>query len=113
MDRRRSDRFPMEREVRYRVLSKRDAKEAADGKTVNVSSSGVLFMSPHLPRPGRLLELSIRWPAQLNSQCALKLVARGRVVRLEDGRAAVAIQRYEFRTLPIAASGQAGQEPVN
>ena len=42
-DRRHSDRFPIEREVRYRVLNKRSSEETGDGKTVNISSSGVLF----------------------------------------------------------------------
>jgi PilZ domain len=104
-DRRHSDRFPIEREVRYRVLSKRSAEETGDGKTINISSSGVLFTSDHLLLPGRRLEISINWPAQLNNQCALKLVARGRVVRFEDGQAAMAIQQYEFRTLASATSG--------
>lgn len=97
-DRRHSDRFPIVREVRYRVLSKRTGEEAGDGKTVNISSSGVLFTSEHVLLPGRRLELSISWPAQLNNKCALKLVARGRVVRFEDGRTAMEIQQYEFRT---------------
>jgi hypothetical protein len=48
--------------------------------------------------PGRRLELDISWPVQLNNQVALKLVARGRVVRFEEGRAAIEIQQYEFRT---------------
>ena len=48
--------------------------------------------------PGKRLELSISWPAQLDNKCNLKLVARGRVTRLEQGRAAVEIQQYEFRT---------------
>src|ERR1700691_3397526 len=52
----------------------------------------------HVLLPGRRLELSISWPAQLNDKCALKLVARGRVVRFEDGRTAMEIQQYEFRT---------------
>jgi hypothetical protein len=34
----------------------------------------------------------------LNNKTALKLVARGRVVRFEGGRAAIEIQQYEFRT---------------
>jgi hypothetical protein len=29
----------------------------------------------------------------------LKLMARGRIVRTEQGRAAVEIQQYEFRTM--------------
>ena len=97
-DRRHSDRFPIEREVRYRVLNKRGGEEAGDGRTVNMSSAGILFTTEQMVLPGRRLEVAINWPAQLNNKCALKLVARGRVVRFEDGRAAMEIQQYEFRT---------------
>ncbi len=97
-DRRHSDRFPIEREVRYRVLSKRSGEESGDGKTINISSSGVLFTSEHILLPGRRMELSISWPAQLDNKCPLKLVARGRVVRFDHGRVAIEIQQYEFRT---------------
>src|SRR5579863_6380830 len=85
-DRRHSDRFPIEREVRYRVLNKRSSEEMGDGKTINISSSGVLFTADHMLLPGRRMELAISWPAQLNNKTALKLVARGRVVRFEGGR---------------------------
>jgi hypothetical protein len=104
-DRRHSDRFPIEREVRYRVLNKRSSEEVGDGKTVNISSSGVLFTVEHMLLPGRRMELAISWPAQLNNKTALKLVARGRVVRFEGGRAAIEIQQYEFRT-------QSSQPPI-
>jgi hypothetical protein len=97
-DRRGSDRFPIEREVRYKVLSKRSNDEAGSGKTINMSSSGVLFTAEHFLLPGKRVEVSISWPAQLNNKTNLKLVARGRVVRCEDGRAALEIQQYEFRT---------------
>jgi hypothetical protein len=97
-ERRASDRFPIEREVRYKVLSKRSADEAGGGKTINMSSSGVLFTTEHFLMPGKRVEVAISWPAQLNNKTALKLVARGRVVRCEDGRAAIEIQQYEFRT---------------
>lgn len=97
-DRRSSDRFPIEREVRYKVLSKRSNDEAGLGKTINMSSSGVLFTAEHYLLPGKRVEVAISWPAQLNNKTALKLVARGRVVRSEDGQAALEIQQYEFRT---------------
>ena len=103
LDRRNSDRFPIEREVKYRVLSKRSGEESGDGKTVNISSSGILFTTDHMLLPGRRLELSISWPAQLNNKCALRLVARGRIVRYEEGRAAFMIQQYEFRTQSLGA----------
>ena len=112
-DRRHSDRFPIEREVRYKILSKRSAEEAGDGKTVNISSCGVLFTADHVLLPGRRLELSISWPAQLNNKCASKLVARGRIVRFEDGRAAMEIQQYEFRTQSTQPSSAGPQLVVN
>lgn len=97
-DRRTSDRFPIEREVRYKVLSKKNGEEIGVGKTVNMSSTGVLFTTEQLLLPGRRIEVSISWPADLNSRCALRLVARGRVVRFDDGKAAMQIQQYEFKT---------------
>ena len=98
MDRRSADRFPIEREVRYKVLNKRSSQEEGTGKTVNISSNGVLFTTDQILLPGKRLEIAISWPAQLDNKCQLKLVARGRVARLEQGRAAVEIQQYEFRT---------------
>jgi hypothetical protein len=99
-DRRSADRFPIEREVRYKVLSRKSSTEgeSGTGMTVNMSSNGVLFTTDRYLLPGRRLEVSISWPAQLNSKIALKLVARGRVVRSEEGRAAIEIHQYEFRT---------------
>jgi hypothetical protein len=98
-DRRAADRFPIEREVRYRILNKRSSPEEGTGKTINISSTGVLFTTDQILIPGKRLELSISWPLQLDNKCNLKLVARGRVARLEQGRAAIEIQQYEFRTL--------------
>ena len=103
-DRRRSDRFAIEREIRYRALNKRGGEESGEGKTVNMSSSGVLFTSGQILRPGRRIELAISWPAQLNNKCALKLVARGRIVRFDNGLAAMEIQQYEFRTQSAPAA---------
>ncbi|MEP6962457.1 MAG: PilZ domain-containing protein [Acidobacteriota bacterium] len=112
-DRRHADRFPIEREVRYRVLNKRGGDEAGDGKTVNISSAGVLFTTEGMVLPGRRLEVSIAWPAQLNNSVALKLVARGRVVRFEDGKAAMEIQQYEFRTSAAAEAPEAQAQLVS
>jgi hypothetical protein len=97
-DRRAADRFPIEREVRYKILNRKDADEVGSGKTINMSSNGVLFSTEQHLLPGKRLELSISWPAQLDSKISLKLVARGRVVRSEEGRAAIEIHQYEFRT---------------
>ena len=97
-ERRRSSRFPIEREVRYQALNKRGGEKAGEGRTINISSSGVLFSAEHTLPQGRRIELSISWPAQLDNRTALKLVVRGRVVRTENAAVAVEIQHYEFRT---------------
>ena len=94
----RKARFKIEREVRYKVLSKKPTDEVGAGQTINMSSSGVLFKGNAFLVPGKRVELSISWPAQLNNKANLKLVAWGRVVRCEGGCAAIEIQQYEFRT---------------
>ena len=109
-DRRSSSRFPIDRELRYRVLNKKGAQDQGGGRTLNMSSAGVLFTTEHTLLPGRTVELSVSWPAQLNNACPLKLVARGRIVRYEPGKAALEIHHYEFRTQ--SAKGLNGV-PVN
>lgn len=104
-DRRSSDRFPIERELRFKMLSKRQGSDVGAGTTLNMSSSGVLFTTDRALLPGKRVEMAINWPAQLDNRMALKLVARGRVVRCEAGTAAVEIQQYEFRT--VGAQGMA------
>jgi hypothetical protein len=98
VDRRSTDRFPIEREVRFKLLGKRNSHEEGVGKTVNISSNGILFTTDKALVPGRRIEVSISWPAQLDDRCQLKLVAKGRITRQENGRAAIEIQQYEFRT---------------
>jgi len=110
-ERRGADRFPMERDVRFKILSSKDAEEAGLGKTVNMSSNGVLFTTDRFVVPGKRLEVAISWPAQLNAKVALKLVARGRVVRCQDGTVAIEIQQHEFRTQ--SNGGAAAAHPVS
>ena len=97
-ERRGNERFPIVRDVRYRVLTSRGVPRSGTGKTIDVSSNGVLFAAEvPLPR-GRRVELSISWPAQLDGKCALKLVATGRVTRTRGTEVAIEIDKYEFRT---------------
>src|SRR5579863_4365308 len=96
-ERRNSVRFPMDREVRYRLLDqKRKVRETGNGKTINISSSGVLFTSERARQLGERLELAISWPVRLDNKHPLTLVVRGQVVRSEPGRLAVRIQQHEF-----------------
>jgi hypothetical protein len=98
-DRRTSNRLPIERDVKYKVLGgKKTIKQVGMGKTLNMSSGGVLFTTESALPEGERVELAVSWPAQLNDVLPLKLVAMGRLVRTDDGSAAISIERYEFKT---------------
>ena len=96
--RRKAQRFPIELDMRYKTSSRRSETLIGTGKTVNISSSGVLFTSPHELPIGTRLEIVIRWPMKLNEKCGLNLVGRGPVVRHARGQLAMRFQEWQFRT---------------
>jgi c-di-GMP-binding flagellar brake protein YcgR len=98
-DRRKASRFPIARELRYKIVDRRSGHPTGKGTTIDMSSGGIYFTTEHAMLPGQVLELAVSWPAQLDKRCSLKLVARGRVVRADSETAAVEIERYEFRTV--------------
>lgn len=110
-DRRAAIRFDIQQDVRYKLLN-RGHDETGSGRTVNISSRGVLFTTERHLRAGERLEISVNWPARLDNRCPLKLVATGKVVRSQQGLAAISIERYEFRTQGLARFGQ-GQSGSN
>lgn len=97
-DRRSTNRFPVREDVRYRVVQSRMDKISGCGSTLNIGSGGILFTTEEKLPIGRMVELSVNWPARLDGVCPLQFVAMGRVVRSEGQRAAVRIERYEFKT---------------
>ncbi len=103
-DRRGTRRFPLCEEVKYRLLHSKATNITGAGKTLNIASGGILFTTEQKLPLGRMVELSVNWPARLDGTCALKFVAVGRVVRSEADRAAVIIERYDFKTRGMGAS---------
>lgn len=98
-DRRGSSRFPVREEVKYKVFQSTTLPPVlGSGETLNIGSGGILFTTEEKLPLGRVVELSVNWPARLDGTCPLKFVATGRVVRSEVNRAAVRIDRYEFKT---------------
>ena len=101
-ERRGTSRFPVREDVRYRVLHSKSENVSGSGTTLNIGSGGILFTTAEKLPLGRTVELSVNWPAMLNGNCPLQFVATGRVVRSEDTRAAVRIDRYEFKTRSVS-----------
>ena len=67
-ERRGSKRMPIERDVRYTV----PGLAARSGRTVNISSGGVLFTTQSHLREGDEVELAISWPVLLNNLTPIK-----------------------------------------
>src|SRR5215208_3654547 len=97
-ERRTKKRFQIEQEVRYKMLYGQRIAETGTGKTVNISSAGVFFTTENVLTAGMPVELSMSWPVLLHDSCPMKLMIYGCVIRSGHSGAAVAIERYEFRT---------------
>ncbi|MCX6632743.1 MAG: hypothetical protein NTW28_34515 [Candidatus Solibacter sp.] len=97
-ERRIKRRFRIDQEVRYKMLYGQRIAETGVGRTLNISSGGVWFSTENMLTSGMPVELSMNWPVLLNDSCPMKLMIYGCVVRSNEKGAAVAIERYEFRT---------------
>ena len=97
-DRRRKFRFPIHRELRFKLLEQETTVAAGMGETSDISSAGVAFAVDQEIKPGAFIELSISWPVLLDESCPMRLIVFGRVLRSQDGRAACSVEKYEFRT---------------
>jgi hypothetical protein len=107
-DKRVKRRFPVQQEVRYKMLFGQRIAETGTGRTTNISSSGIWFSTTGMLTAGMPIELSMNWPVLLNDTCPMKLMIYGCVVRSTERGAAVAIERYEFRT----QGARAFQQPM-
>jgi hypothetical protein len=105
-NRRGAIRFPIEREVRYRTLSETGGDEEGTGRTINISSSGILFTTSRVLLPGCHMEVIVDWPARGGFGSQSKLIARARVIRSETTRTAVEILWYEIHA-PDTNAGHA------
>lgn len=110
-ERRNNARFPCRLAVSYQTLEHPILSGQGTSETLNISSKGLLFTSNEHFQPGQLVQVSLDWPARLEKQIPLKLVAEGRIIRNANGQTAMTIDKYEFRTRRIpkaAGTGEAG-----
>jgi hypothetical protein len=97
-ERRVSQRYPIELNVRYRVTRGQAVGLSGKGKTVNMSRRGILLATDRLLVPGSLVRLELDWPIQRND-VSLNLEIGGQIVRSETGAIALAglkILRHGF-----------------
>jgi hypothetical protein len=102
LERRSRQRFPLALAVEYRLIGQ--GARSGSGWTSNISSKGVLFEIPEQESLSGLIEVAVNWPYVLDGVCALKLVMKGRVVRIGGRSVAVESTQHEFRTAgPVTA----------
>jgi PilZ domain len=101
-DPRRHRRYPVSLNVTYKLFHQNGKiSRLGSGQTLDVSSGGACFESTGpFPSAGSI-ELTINWPCLLEGVCPLKLVMRGRIVRVDGERIAVEAEHHEFRTAGI------------
>ena len=106
VDQRANGRYPIALEVRYKLLRGDRVVSVGCGKTLNISSGGVLFETDEPLPPSGVVELAIQWPFLLREVCSLKLVVRGRIVRRDFDTKATAVraESHEFRTAGVRSS---------
>ncbi len=105
VERRAKKRFPIDRPARYRRMYTAALGPPASGRVLEASSSSV-WLETETPVPvGQAIEILIDWPASLEGVVPLYLKTAGVVLRVEGNRAAVSVERYEFRTRATSDSG--------
>ena len=105
-DRRASPRYPLAQKVRYITSGKRVPAKMGFGLGVDLSSSGISFITDTPLLIGQGLTVYIDWPVLLNYAIELQLMIRGIVVRTNETRVAIKILKHDFRTRGV------GQRPV-
>src|SRR5690348_15218153 len=83
VDRRNSTRFPVRENLKYKLFHGKESAVSGAGHTLNMGSGGLLIATEEKLPPGRLIEISVNWPARLDGTCPLQFVAVGRVLRSE------------------------------
>jgi hypothetical protein len=100
-DKRTHQRYPIALDLEYKLIHRGQVQRLGSGRTVNISSGGVLIEVGDLMPPGRIIELVMNWPFLLEGVCPLKLIVHGRVVRIDGRGVAVKARHHEFRTAGV------------
>ncbi len=97
-DRRRDKRYMLELDLRWKLIRRRRLLESGEGRTMDVSSGGILFDAGRPLPAGLNVELSVTWPVMLHNVAPLQLFVYGKIIRSDGRRTAVRMVQHEFRT---------------
>jgi hypothetical protein len=98
MERRSKARYPIELVVNYQTLDPA-LGIAGSGRSLNMSSGGLLISSDVRFVVGTLMKVTLEWPSLLDGITPLQLVTVGRVARSGESSFALTFEHYQFRTM--------------
>jgi len=102
-ERRYDRRYRIDLEVRWKLIRRRKVRDTGAGRTIDLSSGGILFDATRQLPVGMNVELSISWPVLLHNVAPLQLVVTGRIIRSNGSKTAIHMNQHEFRTAGIPA----------
>ena len=94
----------MQLQLRWKLVRRRREIDAGTGRTIDMSSGGILFETGSELPTGLNVEIHIAWPMLLHEVAPLQLVVMGRIVRSSRGWAAIRTISHEFRTVGTIAN---------
>jgi hypothetical protein len=102
-ERRQDRRYDLHLDLRWKLIRRKRVLETGTGRTLDLSSGGILIEADqHLP-VGLNVELSLAWPVMLHNVAPMQLVISGRIIRSVGERAAIRMVQHEFRTAGVPA----------
>ena len=101
-DRRYNRRYDIPLELRWKRIRRGKVIEVGTGRTVDLSSGGILFRAEKSLPLGERIELSIAWPVLVDNFPRLQLIVSGMVVRSTGKQNAIRMIQHEFRTVAVA-----------
>jgi len=103
---RRGKRLPVSLALDYRSFDPDPGQGVSGrGRTIDISTTGILFTANHELPLGHPVELSITWPILRYQSVPVTLVVVGEVIRTEAGAAAIKVSRREFLADPMLSLG--------
>jgi len=106
--RRQDRRYELSMDLRWKLIRRRKLLSEGIGRTIDLSSGGILIEADRPLPVGLNLELAINWPVALNNGAALQLAVAGKIVRSQGNLVAIRMIQHEFKT----ASESAKRAPV-
>ena len=105
-ERRDDRRYDIQLELRWKLIRRRRVIDSGTGRTLDLSSGGIMFETGRDLPAGLNVELSISWPVRLHNVAPLQLIVLGRIVRSGGGWAAIRTVQHEFRTMGMSAENR-------